>query len=135
MSKRSEQPMAQRLRMIREAAGLTQLQFLPKLNAASRAVLGEGEREYSQSTLSKLESGAQEPIFDDVAVFAWVDPLKRGKLWLAWGESRDSATAETHEELAARLGVSPPRRKQQFPAPTATKKATNAGGQKRRPGR
>lgn len=89
-----------RLKAVREATGLTQLRFLPRLNHVAVAL---GVREYSQSTLSKLESGAQAASFDDVAVFAAVDPKRRGRLWLAWGEERAEQTAEpplTPEEIA-----------------------------------
>lgn len=80
--------MFQRLKAVREAAGVTQLQFLARLNAAAESL---GKRTYAQSQLSRLENGLQEPTFDDVAVFALVDPERRGKLWLAWGETTDSA--------------------------------------------
>jgi transcriptional regulator with XRE-family HTH domain len=76
-----------RLRAVREATGLTQLQFLPLLNEAAARL---GVRAYAQSTLSRLETGLQEATFDDVAVFASVDPERRGKLWLAWNEQTDS---------------------------------------------
>ena len=75
-----------RLRAVREAHEMTQLQFLPLLN---REAARRGVREYSQSTLSRLESGRQEATFDDVAVFAALDPQHRGKLWLGWGETTD----------------------------------------------
>ena len=94
MASRASLARAARLKQVREATGLTQLQFLPRLNAASRQVLGEGVREYSQSTLSKLETAAQESVFEDVEVYAAVDPQSRGKLWLAWGEDADSSLAE-----------------------------------------
>jgi transcriptional regulator with XRE-family HTH domain len=77
----------ERIRDIREAAGLTQLQFLDVLNRSAARL---GARPYLQSTLSKLETGAQDVSFDDVAVFAAVDPLHRGKLWLGWGEAVDA---------------------------------------------
>lgn len=89
------EPLYARLKLVREATGLTQLQFLPRLNAVAAKL---HVREYSQSTLSKLETGTQEPSFDDVAVFAAVDPERRGKLWLAWNEREDSALQDA--ELA-----------------------------------
>lgn len=81
---------AERLKQVREATGLTQLQFLPRLNGAASAL---GAKDYSQSTLSKLETGAQDASFVDVSVFATVDPLGRGKLWLAWGDAEDATLA------------------------------------------
>lgn len=77
----------ERVKAIREALGYTQLTYLPVLNAASAAVLGVGVREYSQSTYSRIESGRQEPTFDDIAVFASLDPEHRGPLWLIWGDA------------------------------------------------
>jgi transcriptional regulator with XRE-family HTH domain len=84
---RSIEPVHVRLRAVREATGETQVVFLPRLN---REAAARGVREYSQSTLSKLESGTQAATFDDIAVFAGVDPKGRGKLWLAWGEAEDA---------------------------------------------
>lgn len=138
----SDLPRNARIRAVREATGLTQQAFLYQLNAASARVLGDGVREYSQSTLSKLESGAQEAAFEDITVFAAVDPKRRGKLWLAWGEEVDSFKAprtsrELNTELAAATGVNDtPARKsatQQLAedAAAAQKPAAKAAGGKR----
>lgn len=78
---------AERLKQVRADLGLTQLEFLPVLNAAAARA---GVASYTQSKLSKLESGSQAADFDDVAAFAAADPKRRGKLWLAWGEETDS---------------------------------------------
>jgi transcriptional regulator with XRE-family HTH domain len=75
-----------RVKAIRKATGLTQEDFLATLRTASTAVLGEGVRKYSQSTLSRLESGRQTPTLEDVAVLAACDPEHRSKLWLGWDE-------------------------------------------------
>lgn len=74
-----------RAKAIREARGLKQEDFLPELREASVAVLGAGVRRYSQSLLSRLESGKQEPSLEDVAVLAACDPEGRGELWLGFG--------------------------------------------------
>lgn len=71
------------MKQVRGALGLTQIEFLPVLNAAAKKV---GAAPYSQSKLSKLESGSQDADFDDIAAFAEADPLQRGRLWLAWGD-------------------------------------------------
>lgn len=86
--KPSSDPLAQRLIAVREATGLVQVDFVKELNRANRKLFGGGARMYTQSTLSKLEIGWQEPSLDDVAVYAAIDPLKRGKLWVGWGEKR-----------------------------------------------
>lgn len=76
----------ERMKAIRKAHGMTQEIFLAVLREGSRAVLGDGVRTYSQSTLSRLESGKQPPTLEDVAVLAAIDPQARGKLWLGWNE-------------------------------------------------
>jgi transcriptional regulator with XRE-family HTH domain len=129
----SDAEIRQRLRQIREATGLTQLRFLPHLNAAAVHL---GVREYSQSTLSKLESGPQAPSFDDIAVFAAVDPEGRGKLWLAWGETADATLRPpTIEEIAALTGARVGKPGQTLAEWTRQqelekKKAARGGGQK-----
>lgn len=88
----SREALVERLRSIREASGLTQVQFLERLNRATAAA---GMRPYVQSVLSRLENGGQQATVDDIAVFAAVDPKGRGKLWLAWGE-KDDPTLRRH---------------------------------------
>ena len=85
--KATDEPVRARLLAVREALRMTQAQFLGPLNKEAAA---RGVRAYSQSTLSKLEGGGQAVTLDDIAVFAAVDPLKRGKLWLGWGEERSA---------------------------------------------
>lgn len=128
-------PIGARCKEVRLATGLKQADFAGLLSRAAKQLHGGAATGYDQPLVSLIENGGRDITLEDVAVYAAVDPMRRGKLWLGWGESRDPATAETPEELAARLGVEPPRRGPQFPAPAAAKKATQAGGQKRRPGR
>jgi hypothetical protein len=81
---------------LREVRGPRRLEdFVPELNAASRA-LGEEGPIFSQSRVSKLELGAQRASLDDIAIYALLDPKRRGKLWLAWNEAEDSAMARPH---------------------------------------
>jgi hypothetical protein len=55
---------------LREVRGPRRLEdFVPELNAASRA-LGEEGPIFSQSRVSKLELGAQRASLDDIAVYA-----------------------------------------------------------------
>jgi transcriptional regulator with XRE-family HTH domain len=84
------QELPERLRSIREAHGLTQHQFVAVLNRAADKL---GVRDYTQSTLSKLETGVQEASLDDIAVFARVDQAGRGMLWLGWGLTDDATLA------------------------------------------
>jgi transcriptional regulator with XRE-family HTH domain len=88
---------AARLKAVRTALGLTQLEFLPVLNTAAAKV---GVPPYSQSKLSKLESGSQAADFDDIAAFAMADRLQRGKLWLAWNEKADASTEKRTAPVA-----------------------------------
>jgi hypothetical protein len=45
------------------------------------------------SVLSEIENdkATKTVTLDQIAAVASVDPLRRGKLWLAWGEAEDSA--------------------------------------------
>lgn len=79
-----------RLRAVREATGKKQQDFVPLLDAAAADLYGSGELTYSQSALSRLETGGQTATLEDIAVFARVDPKRRGKLWVAWGETEDA---------------------------------------------
>lgn len=129
-SRPNRQPVRERLRAVRESTGLTQLVFAAKLDALAQARLGAEARRYVPATISKLETGAQAADFDDVELFALMDPERRGKLWLAWNERRDATLAETLEEVSKRTGI--PVAGRHPPAfPTPAKKATRAGGQKR----
>jgi transcriptional regulator with XRE-family HTH domain len=87
MAAREGEEHSVRLKAIREATGLTQLQFLERLNSVAKKL---GTRPYVQSLLSRLENGLQVPSFDDITVYATVDPKARGKLWLAWNETEDA---------------------------------------------
>jgi hypothetical protein len=55
---------------------------------------------YDPSAISRTENGGRKLSLDDVPPFAAVDPLRRGKLWLAWGEQSDTTMS------AARQGPS-----------------------------
>lgn len=43
-------------------------------------------RRYYDSTISLMENGQQRVTIDDVEVIAGVDPLHRGRAWLAWND-------------------------------------------------
>lgn len=80
-----------RLRAIREATQLLQKDFVARLNAAVAELYGDGAVMFDAPRVSKLENGRQEATLADIAVYAAVDPLRRGKLWIGWGDSVDSA--------------------------------------------
>lgn len=88
----SDDEIRARMRQIREDTGLTQELFVGRLNATADALFGAGVKRYRQDTLSKIEN-RQSPTFVDVAVWSSLDPKRRGKVWLAWGEDADSALA------------------------------------------
>lgn len=82
----SDEPIGDRVKAIREAWGEKQPAFAQRLTAAA-ARLGLRLR-YDNTMVSKMEVGRREVTLDDVTVIASVDREKRGKEWLAWGESR-----------------------------------------------
>lgn len=46
----------------------------------------------SRETLRRMEMGARVPTIDEATAIASVDPLQRGRAWLAWGaDAEDSA--------------------------------------------
>lgn len=90
MSARRE-PIRLRMKQVRDEARMTQEVFCAELNRASAALFGDEGPRYRQGVLSKIETGMQAPTFDDIEVWAAVDPRRRGKLWLAWEEDVDSA--------------------------------------------
>lgn len=97
----------ERMKAIRTGLGLTQELFLPVVRESSRAVLGAGVRKYSQSTLSRLESGKQPPRLEDVAVIAACDPRGPNMLWLGWGlDSKPHKTLPQGAAPVAQLGKS-----------------------------
>lgn len=84
-----------RIFQVRQALGvdprkpLSVRAFAAVLTEAAGARLG-GDRRYDGSTISRWERGLVTPSLDDLAVIASIDPIQRGKAWLAWGED-DSA--------------------------------------------
>lgn len=79
-----------RLRLIREALGYTQFDFVEKLNQTARA-LGLPAT-YRYYTVSRIESGALG--FEDAAIYLALDPEGRGWDWLVWGEREKPPTAD-----------------------------------------
>src|SRR4051812_46961163 len=92
-----------RVRTVREALGENQPAFARRLSEAAQN-LGLIWLRYDNTIVSKLEIGARDLSTDDTVVVAAIDPERRGKLWLAWGEERDSAirplrVAEPHTPI------------------------------------
>lgn len=60
---------------------------VPLPMAAFAALLSKqpGAGRYDSSVVSRLESGARKLTLVDAAAYAAVDPLKRGRAWVAWG--------------------------------------------------
>lgn len=80
----------QRLYRIRLAwgDGVRDPESLEKFAVRVKRETGE---DYSEMTLSNLERMKQKWRLEHIEIFAVVDKLKRGRAWLAWG---DSATEE-----------------------------------------
>ena len=51
------------------------------------ALLRRQKARYDPSTISRIENGTRTITLKDVQAIAAVDPLKRGRDWLAWGAS------------------------------------------------
>lgn len=97
MAKPGAEERGMRFRAVREAhtrrgnEPLPQTEFAGLLRAAAARRYGSAvERVYSQSVVNRLELGDQKPTPQDIDLYASVDPLQRGKLWLAWGEKEDA---------------------------------------------
>ena len=78
-----------RVRAVREATGLTETQFAALLNETA-ARLGMSRPRYDETNVRKMESAPRRVSFDEITLIASADPQHRGRVWLAWGESRDS---------------------------------------------
>ncbi len=100
-----------RVREIREALDQKQPKFAQTLTAAAKR-LGI-DATYDNTQVSKMEVGRREVTLNDAAVIASVDPSKRGKAWLAWGERAEVVEPKispaqddprtTHQTSAARV--------------------------------
>lgn len=88
-----------RIREIREALGLQQDEM--------RALLERHGLHVSKTAYSRYETGGARATYEDIAVFACVDPRKRGRLWLAWGDAPASRSAGAYEDERCREKVIP----------------------------
>lgn len=77
-----------RLYLIRLACG-DQVRKAESLEDFSARVYKATKRQYDPSALSRLERMKQGWDLTDVHVLASVDPLKRGPVWLAFGDPRE----------------------------------------------
>lgn len=126
-AKREREPLRQRLVEIRERSALTQIEFVARLNERARELYGDLAPRYNQSAISKLENGPNKVLLTDVAVYAGIDPQKRGKLWLAWGSAVDE-TMEPKEPATETVRVETG----EFFAEAPDKSATPAKGRRGR---
>lgn len=53
---------------------------------------------YDPSAISRTENGERDLALDDVPPIAAVDPLKRGRTWLAWGDANEDAALRPNRE-------------------------------------
>lgn len=87
----------ERLRDVREATRLKIEDFVPALNRVSRDLFGDAGPAFNGGRVSKLELGVQRASLDDIAVYAAIDPKRRGKLRLAWNETVDRSMAQPRQ--------------------------------------
>lgn len=80
----ADAPQGPRVYAIRLALGDGVRKALP-LRELERLLAERGHRIHA-SELSKIEQGLRALSTDEVAVLAGLDPLRRGRSWLAWGE-------------------------------------------------
>jgi transcriptional regulator with XRE-family HTH domain len=73
----------QRVKAIREARAVTGKEFAAALEAIT------GDR-YDTSEVSRLETGNRVATWRDILAIAALDPEKRGRDWLAWGDDPDA---------------------------------------------
>lgn len=76
-----------RLKDIRERLGLTLIEM--------RELLIEHGLRLSFSNVNRMELGTEMPTVDELRIFAALDPLKRGRLWLVWGDPPPRATPKS----------------------------------------
>lgn len=85
---------SQRVYAIRLALGDGWKSPLPMAEFAALLGGAGGGTRYDSSVISRIENGERKLTLADVERIAAVDPERRGKLWLGWGELADSTMAE-----------------------------------------
>lgn len=88
-----------RVYLIREALG-TRRDPLPLPKFAELIERASGVV-YDKSTLSRMETGERKVSVEDIEAIAPVDPLKRGKAWLAGWDDEDNGGSEVASEPVA----------------------------------
>jgi len=78
------QTVGERIYLIREALG-TRRDPMP-LEEFARLIVTRTGASYDKSILSRMETGDRKVTLEDIEALAAVDPLKRGRSWLAFGE-------------------------------------------------
>lgn len=69
-----------------EESGISDTQNISRKNRKSKCFLKETSLVYDNTKVSKMEINRRDVTLEDVIVIASVDPLQRGRKWLAWGE-------------------------------------------------
>jgi transcriptional regulator with XRE-family HTH domain len=88
----------ERAKMIRDALGLSQTDFLPLLNEAAKR-LGLPAVYSKDYVVSRTETGSRPMTFEDVAVWSSLDKAQRGWEWLALGENIPVATSALFKQI------------------------------------
>lgn len=92
-----------RIRKVRERRGEKQPEFAAAMNEAAQ-VLGIADR-YDNTKVSKMEIGSRDVTLQDVQVIASIDPEKRGRRWLAWGDTPQTAAADVPRATHGKTGL------------------------------
>lgn len=87
------EPASRRVYAIRLALGDGWRTALPMADFAELLNGVSGGR-YDSSIISRMESGERKLSLADITALAAVDPERRGKLWVGWGEEADEARAQ-----------------------------------------
>lgn len=86
-----------RILLIRQALGSVRDPLA--LEKLSKLVRDQTGHFIDKSELSRMERGKQGVSLADIDALARVDPLKRGKTWLAWGDEPGDGGASDGEEF------------------------------------
>lgn len=77
---------------------MPQRQFAELLNERAATLFPDpaDRPRYDSSVIARIEKGERRATVPDITLVADVDPQRRGKLWLGWGEDADEMMRPTH---------------------------------------
>ena len=92
---REGETVGERIYLIREALG-SRRDPMP-LDKFAELIQTETGAVYDKSVLSRMETGDRKVTLEDVAALSQVDPLKRGRDWLGWGDQDEGGQGATDD--------------------------------------